>query len=398
MAGPLDGVRVLDVSQVMAGAYCAALLADLGADVIKVERPVGDELRGWGADFPGGQSPAYMAVNRNKRGIALDLRDERGAAALRRLSAGVDVLVENFRPGTMERLGCDYPRLASRNPQLVYCSISGFGQDGPLAGRSGYDLVAQGMSGIMSVTGEPGGALVKAGVPICDLTAGLLAANGVLAAYVHRLRTGEGQYVDTSLLEAGISLMVWESAVLFATGQIAGPLGSQMRLAAPYEAFRTADGWLTVGTPNQRMWERLVEALAWAGLGTDPRFADPMSRMTNRPSLTEELQKRFLQHTTEQWMDILLPHGIPAGPVYDIAQVYSDPQVRARRMLVEVEHPTAGLVKHIGVPVKFSRTPAVIDRPAPLLGEHTTDVLTEAGFGPSEIETLLAAGVAKEEK
>jgi crotonobetainyl-CoA:carnitine CoA-transferase CaiB-like acyl-CoA transferase len=391
-------VRVIDVSQVMAGAYCAALLADLGADVIKIERPTGDELRGWGAAFPGGQSPAYMAVNRNKRGIALDLRDERGAAALRRLSEDADVLVENFRPGTMDRLGLGHAALIARNPALVYCSISGFGQDGPLAARGGYDLIAQGMSGIMSVTGEPGAALVKAGVPVCDLTAGILAANGILAAYVHRLRSGEGQYVDTSLLEAGVSLMVWESAVLFATGQVAGPLGSRMRLAAPYEAFRTADGWLTVGAPNQRMWELLLVALEWPALGEDPRFADPTARLAHRADLAEELQNRFLRRTTQHWMDVLLPFGIPAGPVHDIEQVYADPQVQARGMLVEIEHPTAGQVKHIGVPVKFSRTPAAIERPAPLLGEHTSEVLAEAGFSQTEIEDLLAAGIAEEDK
>lgn len=396
MQVPLDGVRVLDVSQVMAGAHCAAMLADLGADVVKVERITGDELRGWGRDFPGGESPPYMAVNRNKRGIAIDLRTEGGVAVARRLAERADVLVENFRPGVMDRLGLGYRALSQRNPQLVYCSISGFGQDGPAAQRGGYDLVAQGMSGVMSVTGEPDGGLVKVGVPICDLNAGMLAAHGALAAYIHRLRTGEGQHIDTSLLEAGVSLMVWESALYFATGDIPRPLGSQMRLGAPYEAFHTADGALTIGTPNQRLWEKLLDVLGDASLRADERFATPMSRLTHRPALTELLQTLFAKETTEDWLERLSARGIPAGPVYDIEQVYADPQVRARNMRVQLEHPAAGRVEHIGVPVKFSRTPARIRRPAPMLGEHTREVLTENGYTSAEIDELCVADVIKE--
>ncbi|RJQ82288.1 CoA transferase [Pseudonocardiaceae bacterium YIM PH 21723] len=391
---PLDGVRVLDVSQVMAGAYCSALLADMGADVIKVERPSGDELRAWGANFPGGESPGYMAVNRNKRGIALDMRDPRGAETLLTLAETADVLVENFRPGTMAKLGLGYEAVAERNPALVYCSISGFGQDGPYSGRGGYDLIAQGMSGIMSVTGEPGGGLVKTGVPVCDLNAGILAANGILAAYIHRLRSGQGQYLDTSLLESGVSLLVWESAVYWSTGQVAQPLGSQMRLAAPYQAFRTKDGALTVGTPNQRLWERLVAAIGEPGIGEDPRFAKPTDRLANRPVLTAVLQDVFATETTAHWLDRLLPHGIPAGPIHDVAEVWADEQVVARNMSVEVEHPTAGTVRHIGTPVKFSATPTTIRRPAPRLGEHTVEVLTETGVPKAQIEELLNAGVA----
>lgn len=397
MAGPLDGVRVLDVTQVMAGAYCTALLADMGADVIKVERLVGDELRRWGRDFPGGQSPAFMAVNRNKRGIALDLRAPEGNTVLRRLAAEADILVENFRPGAMERLGLGYKDLADGNPALVYCSISGFGQDGPYATRGGYDLIAQGMTGIMSVTGEADGDLVKVGVPVCDLNAGTLGANGILAAYIHRLRTGRGQYLDTSLLEAGISLMVWETAVYSATGAIAKPMGSQMRMAAPYEAFPTADGWLTVGVPNQPMWERLIVALGTEHLNDDPRFGDPTSRLENRAELTELLTVVFQRASTQEWIERFTPLGIPGGPVYDIAQVYQDPQVKHRKMLVEVEHPKAGTVQHIGVPVKFGATPAEISRPAPLLGQHTSSVLHEAGYSTDEIAALFAAGTIKEE-
>nr|WP_198151815.1 CoA transferase [Kibdelosporangium sp. MJ126-NF4]CEL19908.1 CAIB/BAIF family protein [Kibdelosporangium sp. MJ126-NF4]CTQ97132.1 CAIB/BAIF family protein [Kibdelosporangium sp. MJ126-NF4] len=396
MASPLEQVRVLDISQVMAGAYCSALLADLGADVIKVERPEGDELRNWGADFPGGQSPAYMAVNRNKRGVAIDLRDERGVEAVLRMAEQVDILVENFRPGTLDRMGLGYDTVSHRNPRLVYCSISGFGQDGPYAGRGGYDLVAQGMSGLMSITGEPDGGLIKVGAPVCDLNAGLLAVQGVLAAYICRLRTGLGQHVDTSLLEAGVALTVWESALYFSTGHVSGPVGSQMRLAAPYEAFRTADGAVTIGTPNQRLWERLVDALELPDLAADPRFTTPGARLANRAALTGHLQAHFVRNTTAYWVDRLTPLGIPAGPVHTVDQVYADPQVRARDMVVEVDHPTAGTVTHIGVPVKFSRTPATIRRPAPLLGQHTREVLAEVGYRRDQIDALLAANVAKE--
>jgi crotonobetainyl-CoA:carnitine CoA-transferase CaiB-like acyl-CoA transferase len=394
MSGPLTGVRVLDVTQVMAGAYCAALLADMGADVVKVERPAGDDLRRWGRHFPGGQSPAFMAVNRNKRGIAVDLLT--GADILRRLAATADIFVENFRPGAMQRLGLGYPDLAKLNPALVYCSISGFGQDGPYATRGGYDLIAQGMSGLMSVTGQADGDLVKVGVPVCDINAGVFGATGVLAAYINRLRTGQGQHVDTSLMEAGISLMVWETAIYGTTGEIARPMGSRMRMGAPYEAFRTCDGYITVGAPNQVMWNRVVAVLGCEYLNDDPRFCDAASRLENRTALASLLQPVFMRASTDEWVERFLVAGVPAGPVYDISQVYQDPQVKHRNMLVEVEHPTAGPVKHIGVPVKYSATPAEITRPAPLLGEHTTEILAEAGYTELEIKELLAAGTVRE--
>jgi crotonobetainyl-CoA:carnitine CoA-transferase CaiB-like acyl-CoA transferase len=395
--GPLAGMRVLDLTQVMAGAYCSALLADMGADVVKVERPDrGDDTRAMGGAADVDSSPAFAAMNRNKRGLALDLKDARGTAALRRLVAAADVLVENFRPGTLDRLGLGYADLRELRPELVYCSISGFGATGPYSGQGGFDLVAQAMSGLISMTGEPGGGPVKVGVPICDLNAGLFGAYGVLSAYVHRLRTGRGQLVDTSLLEGGIAYTVWETALLFGTGQVAGPLGSAHRLSAPYEVLPTADGYVAIGAANQRNWVRFCDVLGSPELLTDDRFTDNRARMAHRGELADELAGRLRRRTTEEWVAALSAAGVPCGPLYDLEQVYADPHVQARDMLVSTQHPRLGEVRHIGSPVKLSATPARIRRTAPLLGEHTRAVLAEAGLDGAEIDELLAAGVARE--
>jgi crotonobetainyl-CoA:carnitine CoA-transferase CaiB-like acyl-CoA transferase len=395
--GPLAGLRVLDVTQVMAGAYCSMLLGDMGADVVKVEKPVtGDDTRGMGRLMEHGESPPFMAVNRNKRGIVIDLRTGAGADVLRRLVADADVLVENFRPGTMAKLGLAYEDLAPLNGGLIYCSVSGFGAGGPYSDRGGFDLVAQGMSGIMSFTGEPGRPPVKTGIPVCDLNAAMFAAYGVLSAYIHRLKTGEGQFVDTSLLEAGIAYTVWETSLLFATGAVAQPTGSAHRLSAPYEAFPTADGWLTVGAANQRSWERLCEAVDRQDLLADERFSVAHSRLANRAALADQLTEVFHSQPTATWLARLNEAGVPCGPINDISQVYEDEHVRAREMLVEVDHPRAGLHQQIGIPVKLSATPGRISRPAPMLGEHTREVLHESGFSPTEIDQLLADGVLED--
>ncbi|WP_245177202.1 CoA transferase [Geodermatophilus sp. DF01-2] len=392
--GALTGVRVLDLTQVMAGAYCSMLLADMGADVVKVERPDGgDDTRRMSRGPDVELSPAFNAMNRNKRGLAVDLKDPRGVDVVRRLARDADVLVENFRPGMLDRLGLGHQALRKLNPELVYCSISGFGATGPYAGRGGYDLVAQAMSGLMSMTGEPGRPPAKVGVPVCDLNAGLFAAYGVLSAYVHRLRTGEGQFVDTSLLEAGVAYTVWETAMFFATGEVARPMGSAHRLSAPYEALPTADGWIAIGAANQRNWERLCAALGDDGLAADPRFADNGARMTHRIELAGELATRLRRRPTAQWLELLHAAGVPSGPLYDIEQVYADPQVQAREMLVETDHPRMGRVRHIGPPVKLSATPAAVRRPAPLLGQHSREVLAETGVPHAEIDELMAAGV-----
>ncbi|MEQ3554263.1 CoA transferase [Pseudonocardia nematodicida] len=396
-SGPLDGVRVLDVTQVMAGAYCSLLLADMGADVVKVERPDrGDDTRGMGTNRDIEASPAFNAMNRNKRGVALDLKSARGVEIMRHLVLSADVLVENFRPGTLDRLGLGYQELHALRPELVYCSISGFGSTGPYAAHGGFDLVAQAMSGLVSVTGHPGTDPVKLGVPVCDLNAGLFGAYGVLSAYIHRLRTGEGQLVDTSLLEAGIAYTVWETAALFSTGEVAGPIGSAHRLSAPYEIFPTADGWIALGAANARNWERLCAVLEAPEFADDDRFADNGSRMANRPQLVDELSRRFRTRRRDDWLERLRAAGVPSGPVNDMAEVYADPHVRARRMVGSTDHPVLGEVRHIGPPVKLSATPARVERPAPLLGQHTREVLLEAAVAPSEIDDLLADGVVRE--
>ena len=391
---PLDGVVVLDCSQVMAGPFCTLLLADMGADVIKVEKPSGgDDSRGMGPPFIGGWSAAFLAVNRNKRSLVLDLRQPEGREVFKSMAAKADVLVENFRPGTMDRLGLGHEVVMGLNPGLVYCSISGYGQTGPYSRRGGFDLVAQGMSGIMSVTGTPGSRPIKVGVPITDLTAGMYGAYGILNAYIHRLRTGQGQLVDTSLMEAGIAYTFWESSVYFATGEVPGPLGSAHRLSAPYQALRTTDGYINVGAANQSTWEGLCKALGREDLPADPRFITIGDRKAREGELAAILEESFSQENTAHWMELLEGAGVPCGPIYDMNQVYSDPQVRAREMLVEIQDPDLGTLKNIGIPVKLSATPGTIRRRAPALGEHSREVLLEAGYPPGEVDRLREAGV-----
>jgi len=393
---PLDGVVVLDCTQVMAGPFCSLLLADMGADVIKVEKPDGgDDNRRMGPPFINGQAVAFMAINRNKRGLALNLRAEEGRNVFKRLVERADVIVENFRPGTMERLGLGYQELRKIKPSLVYCSISGFGQTGPYRERGCFDLVAQGMSGLMSVTGMPDGPPVKVGVPITDLTAGMYGAYGILSAYIHRLRTGEGQLVDTSLLEAGIAYTFWESSVYFATGEVPGPLGSAHRMSAPYQAFRTKDGYINIGGATQPTWERLCCAIGREELVADPRFATSGDRKHREKELAALLGETFCQETTGHWVEVLEAAGVPSGPINDLRQVYSDPHVQAREMLVELEDPDLGTLKNIGIPVKLSLTPGRIRRRAPNLGEHTREVLLQAGYSDQDVARLRQAGVVK---
>jgi crotonobetainyl-CoA:carnitine CoA-transferase CaiB-like acyl-CoA transferase len=394
--GPLAGLKVIDLSHVMAGPVAALMLADMGADVIKVEKvPGGDDTRRSVPPAVGGESAAFLMMNRNKRGIALDLKKEAGRAALRRLLAGADVLIENYRAGAMERMGFGYAALRETNPGLVYCSVSGFGRTGPYADRGGFDLIAQGMSGLMSITGEgPGRPPVKVGAPVTDITAGVLAAMGILAALQHRARTGEGQQVDTSLFEAGIMHTYWQSAICFATGVAPGPMGSAHPLNAPYQAFPTADGWITVGAANEGNWRRLLAALEAEALGEDPRFANNAARMANLAALEAELTGRLRARTSADWLARLEAAGVPAGPVLDVAQMHRDPQAIARGMITEAEHATLGPVKTLGLPVTFSATPGGVRQGAPLYGQHTVEVLRAHGFGAAEIEAMLAEGTA----
>jgi crotonobetainyl-CoA:carnitine CoA-transferase CaiB-like acyl-CoA transferase len=392
MPGPLAGVKVLELAQIMAGPTCGMLLADLGADVVKVERiPGGDDTRTMDRPKVNGESAAFMAMNRNKRGIAFNLKLPAAQEALKRMVGQADVLTENYRKGTMEKLGLGYESLRKTNPALIYCSISGFGRTGPYAERGGYDLIAQGMSGLMAMTGEPGRAPVKHGAPTCDINAGMLGALGVVAAYVHRLKTGEGQLVDTSLFEAGIHQTFWHAAIYFATGESLGPSGSAHILSAPYQAFQAADGWLTIGGANQANWERLVRVLEAPEWLADPRFASNSERMKNLGALVPLMNERIGKRKLGELLAALDAAGVPCGPINSIAQVASHPQALARQMVVELEHPRAGRTRALGLPIKLSATPGGVTRPAPTYGQHTREVLGEFGFSSAEIDDLYAA-------
>jgi crotonobetainyl-CoA:carnitine CoA-transferase CaiB-like acyl-CoA transferase len=392
MSGPLVGVKVLELAQIMAGPTCGLMLADLGADVIKVERvPGGDDTRLMNRPSVAGESAAFMAMNRNKRGIALNLKLPAAQAALKRMVESADVLTENYRKGTMEKLGLGYETLRKLNPALIYCSISGYGRTGPYADKGGFDLIAQGMSGLMAITGEPGRAPVKSGAPVCDINAGLLGALGVVAAYVHRLKTGEGQLVDTSLFEAGIQQTYWQSAIYFATGVPPGPSGSAHILSAPYQAFRAADGWVTIGGANQANWERLCGVLDARELLQNPRFASNAERMKHLEALTEALSVHLSKWKVKDLLAALDAAGVPCGPINSIADMAADPQALAREMVVELEHPRAGRTRALGLPLKLSHTPGRVSRPAPTFGQHTREVLAEFGFSPAEIDALYAS-------
>ena len=383
MTLPLDGVRIVDLTQVMGGPFCTMQLADLGADVIKVEPPTGDLSRRMGGaelEMPGDDNAPFFALNRNKRSIVLDLTRERDHAVFVALARTADVLVESFRPGVTRRLGVDYDALAAINPRLIYTSISGFGQTGPYADRPGFDLIAQGMSGIMSVTGEPDGTPVKCGVPIADLAVGLIAANGVLAALVAREKTGRGQYIDTSLFEAALAMSVWETTEYWATGDTPRAMGSAHRLSAPYQAFRTSDGYITLAALTPVQWIELCATLDRPALARDPRFETNAARMANRAALVCEIEAALSGRTTAEWVDRLIAAGVPAGPIHDFAQVFADPHTHERRMVEDVEHPVAGRVHTLGFPLKMSDTPLRVRRPPPLLGEHSAEILRELGM------------------
>ena len=392
--GPLAGLKVIDLTHVMAGPTCTLMLADMGADVIKIEKtPHGDDTRVTVPPKVGDEAAAFLMMNRNKRGVVIDLKTAGGAKVLRRLLKTADILVENFAPGVMVRLGFAYEDLRADNPGLIYCSLSGFGRTGPYKHRRGFDLVAQAMSGIMSFTGErPDGPPVKCGAPLSDITAGILAAMGILAAYIHRLKTGEGQCVDTSLFEAALVQTYWQSAIALATGVAPRAMGSAHPLNAPYQAFEASDGWIVVGGANQKNWLRTLEALSAVELASDPRFVNGADRMAHLHELEAELAPRFRAKPAAHWLSVLEQKGVPCGPVYDMLQALADPQTRARNMVVEVEHSTLGRVETLGLPVKFSQTPGGVRTGASIYGEHTRAVLTEHGFGDDEIAALEREG------
>jgi len=391
--GPLAGLRVLEMTQIMSGPTCGLLLADLGADVIKIEKlPGGDDARGYRDPQIHGVSAPFLMLNRNKRGLALDLKKPEGRALLLRMVKKADVLVENFRGGTMEKLGLGYDALRAANPGLIYCAISGYGRTGPYADKGGFDLIAQGFAGLMAVTGEPGRPPAKSGNAVSDMNAGILAATGILAAYIHKLKTGEGQIVDTSLSDAALQQTYWHAAVWLATQREPQPTGSAHILTAPYQAFEASDGWINIGGANQSNWERICQVLGHPEWRTDPRFATNSDRMLHLNELVSLMNAVLRTRTRAQWQAEMDAAGVPAGPVHTIGEALSHPQTLARGMVVTLEHPQAGTVRGIGCPIHFSHTPTDTGQAAPLLGQHTRELLQEHGLNEAEIDALIAQG------
>jgi len=395
--GMLHGLKVIEMSHIMAAPTCGQMLADMGADVIKVERvPGGDDTRRFG-EGEQGDSAAFAMMNRNKRGLAVNTKSEEGRAALRRVIEQADVFIENYRKGAMEHFGIGWEEMHKANPRLIYCSVSGFGRTGPYAERGGFDLITQAMSGIMSITGEgPGRPPVKVGAPITDITAGILSAVGILGALAHRYETGEGQFVDSSLYEAGIMHTFWQTAIYHATGEIPQPMGSAHPLSAPYQAFPTKDTSLVVGAANQNNWLKFVEAIGTPELAEDPRFETSNKRMENLQALEDTLTDILGKDTTSAWLEKLEAAGVPAGPVYDVKEMSEDPHTAARGMIDHVPAATGGEHAVITHPVKYSATPATVRRGAPLMGEHSREVLAEFGFSSQEIDGLIASGAITE--
>jgi len=369
----------------------------MGASVVKVEKlPGGDDSRGYREPRVNGVSAPFLILNRNKRGIALNLKHPQGREILLRMVREADVLTENYRRGTLEKLGLGYDVLARENPGLIYCAVSGYGRDGPYADKGGFDLIAQGFAGLMSVTGEPGGPPVKTGNSVADINAGILATVGVLAAYAHKQRTGQGQVVDTSLMEAALQQTYWQAAIYFATGESPGPTGSAHVLTAPYQAFRASDGWINIGGANQANWERIADVLGHPEWCRDPRFVTNSERMANRETLASAMNTVLATRTKAEWIVAFDAAGVPVGPVHTIGEALGHPQTLARDMVVDLVHPQAGSTKAIGCPVHFSATPTAITRPAPLLGEHTREVLREYGYADADIDGFVAAGIVEE--
>ncbi len=391
---PLQGVRVLDISQVMAGPFACMLLGDLGADVIKIEPPgSGDQTRGsMGFKMKGADSLGFLNMNRNKRSVTLNLKSEAGRAVLLRMVKDADILIENYRPGAMKRLGLGYDDVKQLNPRLVYTSISGFGQTGPWADRPGFDLMAQAMSGVMSVTGYPGGPPVKAGVPVADIGCALFAIYATLSAYIGAKSSGQGQYVDAALFDAAMAFSVWDICDYWGTGKPPEPLGTSNKMTAPYQAMAASDGYFVMGANNQKLWHLLCNIMGRQELLADERFSTISLRLANRPALQDELEKTFRLHTKDYWVDMLLASGIPAGPILSYPEAFGSEHARARGMRMEIDHPIEGQVPNIGFPVKLSGTPQQVRRHPPLLGEHTREVLAELGIGDEEHSRLEAEG------
>ena len=387
MPGPLEGTRILDVSRVLTGPFCTMILGDLGAEVIKIETTSGgDDTRQWGPPFIAGESAYFLSINRNKKSLTLDLNSNEGRSIFYDLVAKCDVMIENFRPGVTEKLQIDYPTISKKNPNLIYCSITSFGPSGPYKDWPAYDIVIQGMGGLMGVTGEPDRPPVRIGVAISDLGAGMYAAIAILAAMAGRQRTGRGQLVDVSLLDSTVSLMTYMASYFFATGQSPKRMGSAHPTIVPYQCFKTKDGeFITIAIGNDKLFRTFSKTIGLETLADDPRFSSNAQRVANRHELIPLLERIFQRKTREEWLRILTEAKLPAGPVYSIAEIFSDPQVKQREMQVNITHPKAGEIGQIGIPMKFSETTPEIRDPPPLLGQHTDEILrTLLGYDSSD--------------
>lgn len=394
MALPLEGVKVLDLTNVMAGPYCATVLGDMGAEIIKIEAfPDGDTTRRFEPQV-NGESYCFAVLNRNKKSLALDLKDPRGKEIVMKLAEKADIVIENFRPGVVKKLGIDYESFKVRNPGIIYASMSGFGQTGPYGKKGGFDIIAQGMSGIMMMTGYPGGRPAKVGIAMNDIASGVTALYGILGAYIGRLRFGTGQYLETSLLEAGLAWSIWEFGAFFGGGEIPTATGTRHRRSAPYQAYRSKDGYVTVGAGSEKLWNNFCTMVCakpeWL---TDPRFATLALRLKNIDDLERDIETVLTTQTTAYWVEKLDAAQVPAGPVYGFDQIMNDPHIKARKMVVDIDHPKIGPMKTLGLPIKSTGDLTAIRAPAPWLGQHSEEVLRGIGYGAADIGRLFEDAV-----